>query len=77
MLESEEVKMTIEVLNDGKDNRAFRALNIKCWINWILSLFYLNLFIMINHFIKNVQKFIILMININIKQKDLILSLYF
>ena len=31
--------MTIEVLNDGKDNRAFRALNIKCWINLILSYF--------------------------------------
>ena len=23
--------MTVEVLNDGKGNRAFRALNIKCW----------------------------------------------
>lgn len=30
ILESENVEMTIEVLNDGKGNRAFRALNIKC-----------------------------------------------
>ena len=30
LLESESVTMTVEVLNDGKGNRAFRALNIKC-----------------------------------------------
>lgn len=30
LLESENVTMTVEVLNDGKGNRAFRALNIKC-----------------------------------------------
>jgi hypothetical protein len=30
ILESEHVEMTIEVLNDGKGNRAFRALNVKC-----------------------------------------------
>lgn len=30
-MESESVKMTVEVLNDGKGNKAFRALNIKCW----------------------------------------------
>lgn len=30
VLESDSVKMTVEVLNDGKGNRAFRALNIKC-----------------------------------------------
>lgn len=31
VLESDNVKMTVEVLSDGKSNRAFRALNIKCW----------------------------------------------
>ena len=31
ILESDNVKMTVEVLSDGKSNRAFRALNIKCW----------------------------------------------
>lgn len=30
VLESDCVKMTVEVLSDGKSNRAFRALNIKC-----------------------------------------------
>jgi hypothetical protein len=30
VLESDNVKMTVEVLSDGKSNRAFRALNIKC-----------------------------------------------
>ena len=30
ILESEDVKMTVEVLNDGKGNRALRALNVKC-----------------------------------------------
>jgi hypothetical protein len=29
ILESDYVEMTIEVLNDGKGNRAFRALNVK------------------------------------------------
>ena len=32
VLESDSVKMTVEVLNDGKGNRAFRALNVKCWV---------------------------------------------
>lgn len=31
VLEAESVKMTIEVLSDGKGSRAFRALNVKCW----------------------------------------------
>lgn len=30
ILESDCVKMTVEVLSDGKSNRAFRALNVKC-----------------------------------------------
>lgn len=30
ILESDNVKMTVEVLSDGKENRAFRALNVKC-----------------------------------------------
>lgn len=30
ILESDNVKMTVEVLNDGKGNRTFRALNVKC-----------------------------------------------
>lgn len=30
VLESDSVKMTVEVLGDGKNNRAFRALNVKC-----------------------------------------------
>ena len=30
VLEADSVKMTVEVLNDGKGGRAFRALNIKC-----------------------------------------------
>jgi hypothetical protein len=30
VLEAESVKMTIEVLSDGKGSRAFRALNVKC-----------------------------------------------
>lgn len=30
VLESDSVRMTVEVLNDGKGNRAFRALNVKC-----------------------------------------------
>lgn len=29
ILEAESVKMTIEVLSDGKNNRAFRALNVR------------------------------------------------
>ena len=29
ILEAESVKMTIEVLSDGKGNRAFRALNVR------------------------------------------------
>jgi hypothetical protein len=24
--------MTVEVMNDGKGNRALRALNVKCWV---------------------------------------------
>ncbi len=30
VLEASIVKMTVEVMNDGKGNRAFRALNVKC-----------------------------------------------
>lgn len=30
VLESDNVKMTVEVLSDGKGSRAFRALNVKC-----------------------------------------------
>jgi len=30
ILESEDVRITVEVLNDGRGNRALRALSVKC-----------------------------------------------
>lgn len=35
VLESDFVRMTVEVLSDGKEHRAFRALNVKCWMKWL------------------------------------------